>query len=105
MLVFLPYAINQGVYSGLSSPFVAAEMCATILRALCFILCMWAAWRNPRAAVWFAWGAFAMFAIGASLGKVGHLQSMFYVVLSGHGVFVAIVRYLAVNSRPPAVAG
>ena len=105
MLVFLPYAINEGFYSGLQPPLAAAEIGATILRAGCFILCMWAAWRNPPAALWFAWGAFATFAIGASLGRVGHLQSMFYIVLAGHGAFVAVVRYLTPNGRPPAVAG
>ena len=99
-LLLLWYPIYLGYYSGLH-PFVAAvKLGAGVVRAVCLISCMWAAWRSPHLAVWFAWIALVAFAVAGYAGSGGNLLPVYYVTLGAHAILLVIVRALVSTPAP-----
>ena len=105
-LIVLWYAVGESVFSGFQPTIAAVKLGCAILRAVCLVLCVWAAWRKPHFAVWLAWVSFVSFAVGGYVGSGGNLVSAYYATLAGYAVFLTVVRALVSNDGgPPAAAG
>ena len=112
LFVLVWVAYGNGTFASLDPGTAILKIGTTLVRATFLMACAWAAWRRPRRAAWFAWGAFFAFAFGGAAdelfkhGLVGGFANLVpaYYRTSAFHAFLAIAAWILAPKSLPARA-